>query len=78
MKKVMVVYSYGSDWDYDLYLVSDKVASRIEGLLEEGECVKAYELVCKNDRKTEKKNTGRGRTGIRSILSTYCWNALRG
>jgi len=54
MKKVMVIYAYGKDWDYNLYLVSDKVARRVEKLLEEGECVKAYELVCRNDKKTKK------------------------
>lgn len=54
MKKVMVIYSYGRDWDYGLYLIPDRVARRVEKLLEEGEYVKAYDLVCKNDRTTER------------------------
>jgi len=59
MKKVMVIYSYGKDWDYELYLIPDRVARRVEKLLEEGEWIKAYDLVCRNDRKTEKYSRGR-------------------
>lgn len=54
MKKVMVIYAYGKDWDYEFYLIPDKIAKRVEKLLEKGEYVKAYDLVCRSDRKTEK------------------------
>jgi hypothetical protein len=54
MKKVMVIHAYGRDWDYSLYIVSDKIARRAEKLMELGEWARAYELVSRNDRTDEK------------------------
>jgi len=54
MKKVMVIHRYGENWDYSLYVVSDRIAERAEKLMERGDWESAYELVLKNDRSSEK------------------------
>jgi hypothetical protein len=54
MKKVMVIHRYGENWDYGLYVVSDRIAERAEKLMERGDWESAYELVSKNDRSSEK------------------------
>jgi phenolic acid decarboxylase len=50
VKKVMVIRAYGLDWDYELYMVQDRIAQRIEKLMDDGEWAKAYNLVTENDR----------------------------
>jgi len=51
----MVIRSYGFDWDYNLYLVPDKIIPRVERLMEEGKWAMAFELIREND-KTENKD----------------------
>jgi hypothetical protein len=50
----MVVRAYGFDWDYNLYMISDRTAERVQKLMDEGEWKKAYELILQEDKTSSK------------------------
>ncbi|MEM3382801.1 MAG: hypothetical protein QXD42_06265 [Nitrososphaerales archaeon] len=54
MKKVMVIHAYGENYEYSLYMVSNRNARRALRLMEKGEWAEAYNLVVKHDRTTKR------------------------